>query len=154
MKKSGIILLAGFLALILISGCADNRANLSPKDVVIKLFGAMERNDRAAIPHLVNLVALMNNRDEDYALQADTPRVFRNPEDILDDLTGSGLTKSRWFSMQRVIGQTELVGDTAYVEVSFIDKQADVQYYNKFGLAKSGGIWKIFSFKTLSDTRK
>jgi hypothetical protein len=135
------------------AGCA-NQESLSPKEVVIKLFGAMERNDRAVIPNLVNLVSLMSNRDQDYALNTDSPRVFVNPEDILDDLTGEGLTKARWFSMQRVIGETEMSGDTAYVEVSFIDKRTNVQYYNKFGLQKSNGIWRIFSFKTLSGQQK
>ena len=146
--------MAAILLLAIIVGCGNKQENLSPKEVVLKLFGAMERNDRGAIPYLVNLAALMSNRDEDYALQSDTARVFHNPEDILDDLTGNGLTKTRWFAMQRVIGQTETVGDTAYVEVSFIDKQANIQYYNKFGLAKTGGIWKIFSFKTLSEAKK
>ncbi len=113
----------------------------------------MERDDRAAIPRLVNLAALMSITDQDYALQADTPRVFYDPEEILNDLTDGGLTKTRWFSMQRVIGATDEKGDTAFVEVSFIDKSANIQYYNKFGLAKTNGVWRIFSFKTLSGTK-
>jgi hypothetical protein len=121
-----------------------------PKEVVIKLFGAMERNDRAAIAHLLDLPALMNERDDDYALQRSEPRVFYNPEDILDDLTGNGKTKSVWFSMQRVIGATEVTGDSAKVEVSFINKESNKQYYNKFGLHKVNDRWKIYSFKTIT----
>lgn len=122
----------------------------SPKDVVIKLFGAMARDDRAAIVYLLDLPALMRIADEDYALQRDKPRVFHNPEDILNDLTGDGTTKSRWFSMQRIVGRTEVCGDTAFVEVSFIDKRIEVQYYNRFGLHKADNRWKIYSFKTIS----
>jgi len=110
----------------------------------------MERNDAPAIEHLVDLPSVMENSQEDYALQTDKPRVFHNPEDILDDLTGDGITKNRWFSMQRVIGETEIKGDTAYVEVSFINKKTGVQYYNKFGLHRVDDRWEIYSFKTVS----
>lgn len=122
----------------------------SPKDVVIKFFGAMERDDRAAVAHLIDLPAMMRIEGEDYALQTDSPRTFYNPEDVLNDLTGDGLTKTRWFSMQRVIGNTEIYGDTSFVEVSFIDKRVNKQYYNKFGLHRGKGRWKIYSFRTIS----
>jgi hypothetical protein len=144
-------LILGFAFLVL-SGCAQKGAE-SPKDAVIKLFGAMERNDKAAIAHLLDIPALMSIRDEDYALSNDNPRVFHNPMDILDDLTGLGLTKTRWFSMQRVIGQTEMVRDTAFVEVSFINKNTNIQYYNKFGLHLANDLWKIYSFKTVSSNK-
>jgi hypothetical protein len=146
--KSTIIVSALLVSLILIAGCSSVN-NDSPKDVVIKLFGAMERNDAAAIVHLIDLRSLMSISGEDYALQMPVPRVFHNPEDILRDMTDTGLTKTRWFSMQRVIGGTEIVGDTAFVEVSFIDKKINLQYYNKFGLHKRDGVWRIFSFKTI-----
>lgn len=143
----GQLLVIGLLGLL--AACSQI-SNDSPKDVVIKFFGAMERNDTGRIAHLLDLPALMNIRDQDYALQTDSPRVFRNPDDILGDLTDGGLTKTRWFAMQRVIGNTEANGDTAFVEVSFIDKNTNTQYYNKFGLHKPDGRWKIFSFKTIS----
>lgn len=138
-----VLILAG-----LIMACSDGQSN--PKEVVIQLFGAMERNEKAAVAHLLDLPALMEIEGEDYALQRETPRKFYNPEDILNDLTDDGLTKSIWFSMQRVIGSTRIVGDTAFVEVSFIDKEKGIQYYNKFGLHKKEGTWKIYSFKTVS----
>ncbi|MCX6827440.1 MAG: hypothetical protein NTV06_09310 [candidate division Zixibacteria bacterium] len=125
----------------------------SPKAVVIKLFGAMEKNRTQDIPLLVDLPALMKIRDQDYALQTDKPRIFYAPEDILRDLTGDGLTKQRWFAMQRIVGNTDVAGDTAFVEVSFIDKSTNTQYYNKFGLRKLHGRWKIYSFKTISPSK-
>jgi hypothetical protein len=133
-------------------GCAGAGGG-SPKDVVIKLFGAMERNDRAGIVNLLDMAALMNITDHDYALQRKEPRVFHNPEALLDDLTGTGLTKTKWFNMQRVVGNTEIHGDTAYVEVSFISKKTNTQYYNKFGLHRQNGRWRIYSFKTISDSK-
>jgi len=145
------ILVLAILAIGVIQSCSQRQKVASdPKDCVIKLFGAMERNDQGVIAHLLDLPALMSIRDEDYALQTSSPRVFRDPVDVLEDLTGEGLTKARWFSMQRVIGAVEEFGDSAKVEVSFINKNTNTKYYNKFGLHKVKGGWKIYSFKTLS----
>jgi len=137
-----------YVFLVLITACSSESAG-NPKEAVKHLFGAMERDDRAAIAHLLDLPQLMSITDEDYALQRPEARVFHNPEDILDDLTGDGLTKNRWFGMQRVMGKTEVVGDSAFVEVSFIDKKTNIQYYNKFGLHKVNDRWKIYSFRTI-----
>ena len=150
MRKLGIIL---FLAAIIITGC-DKQKFDTPRDVVVHLFGAMERDDQSAIVYLVDLPSMMGLENEDYALKTDNPRTFYNPQDILDDLTGEGLTKRRWFSMQRVIGQTEYNGDSALVDVSFINKETGVQYYNKFGLCKKKDRWMIYSFRTIKDKKE
>ncbi len=149
--KNIAFLLLGLLAIqIFVSlGCSGFKDD-PPRKVVIQLFGAMERNERAALPHILDLRSLMDEHKEDYALQRNTPRKFHSPEAILDDLTDSGLTKIRWFSMQRVVGNAEIEGDTAFVEVSFVDKVNSIQYYNKFGLHRRKGHWKIYSFRTIS----
>ncbi len=121
----------------------------SPRNTVIQLFGAMERNDRAAVNDILDLPSLMEKGVEDYALQADTPRVFYSPDEILDDLTGEGETRKRWFSLQRIVGAADIKGDTAFVEISFVDKAKSIQYFNKFGLRKINGRWKIYSFRTM-----
>ena len=114
-----------------------------------KAEGLQLLND-ALLKGLFRGLPLESTSGEDYALQRDEPRVFHNPEEILNDLTDDGLTKTRWFSMQRVIGNTQIKGDTAFVEVSFIDKARSKQYYNKFGLHKKDNSWKIYSFRTIS----
>lgn len=140
------------VVLSLFAGCGDD-VEQSPKQVVIKLFGAMERNDKAAVANALDLVALLETRDRDYALDLEQPREMRTPTDILDDLTGNGQAKTVWFSLQRVIGAEEIMGDTAYVEVSFVKKETGTQYYNKFGMHKVGQRWRIFSFKTPIDIK-
>ncbi len=151
LRKDTLVFLFLFLlaaAISVVSGCGGSADN--PRDVVIQLFGAMERNERAALPHLLDMRAMMEQGEEDYALQRKMPRKFYSPEQIMDDLTDSGLTKTRWFTMQRIVGNTEMRGDSAWVEVSFVDKDKGVQYYNKFGLHRKKGNWKIYSFKTIS----
>ena len=139
-----LILLLGFVVSCSSSGDTD------PRKTVISLFGAMEKNDKAALTTLLDLPELMLHINEDYALQTDTPRVFTNPEQILDDLTGEGLTKKRWFALQRIINKSSISGETAIVEVTFVDKERSRGYRTKFGLHRVNGRWKIFSFKTIS----
>jgi len=128
--------------------CAESVSE-SPRKVVIELFGAMERNERAELAGVVDIAALMEPRQYDYALNLEKPRVFTSPQEIFADLTDSGLTKQTWFKYQRIVGDEEISGDTAYVDVSFVDKETGKQTFNKFGVRKIGQVWRIFSFRTL-----
>ena len=128
-------------------GCSDSVEN-DPRKVVMALFGAMEKNDEARVARLLDLPALMKNVEEDYAVTTDAPRVFTNPRDILLDLTGDGLTKQRWFSYQRIVNDAEVMGESATVEVTFVDKENSKGYRTKFGLHKVNEKWRIYSFKT------
>jgi hypothetical protein len=149
MKTSKVVLafLPACLLLLLWSGCTENKQS-DPRQTVISFFGAMEKNDQATLARLLDLSELMRNTKEDYAVSTDQPRVFTNPKDIIDDLTNEGLTKRRWFSMQRIVGNAEVSPETATVEVTFVDKQASQGYLTKFGLRKTNDKWRIFSFKT------
>ncbi len=139
------LLMACCLSLVI--ACSSSSVS-DPKSVVITMFGAMEKDDKATLARLLDLAELMRNHGEDYALQADSPRVLTNPEQILDDLTGEGLTKRRWFSLQRIISKVEVQEETATVEVTFVDKQQSRGYRTKFGLHIVNGKWRIYSFKT------
>jgi hypothetical protein len=130
--------------------CADSAEDV-PRKTVISLFGAMEKNDQAALIYLLDLPELMKNLNEDYAIQTDSPRVFTSPEQVLEDLTGEGLTKKTWFSLQRIINKGHVEGDdVASVDVTFVDKEKSQGYMTRFGLHKVNGKWKIYSFKTIS----
>ncbi len=137
-----------FGAYLPIAGCSSD-VSQSPRRVVIELFGAMERDEVPVLANVLDLQALMESRQLDYALNLDTPRVFTSPKQIFDDLTNDGLTKLTWFKFQRVVGDEEILGDTAYVDVSFVDKDTGKQTFNKFGVRKIGQRWRIFSFRTL-----
>ena len=141
------VLIAFLTGVLFIWGCSVS-SDSDPKKLVISFFGAMEKNDQAALAHYLDLPELMKNIDEDYAVQTDSPRVFTNPKDILEDLTNDGLTKKLWFSYQRIINDVEIMDDHATVEVTFNDKVKGVAYLTKFGLRKVNDKWKIYSFKT------
>ncbi len=70
------------------------------------------------------------------------------PGRLVTSLTGDGKLRDRWLKTQIVIGDTEEFGDSATVEVSFIDRTTRVQFYNKMALVFNGNTWMIVSFKT------
>ncbi len=148
--RATVLLFSVCLSLTVLLACADS-AEDAPRKTVISLFGAMEKNDQAALVYLLDLPELMKNLNEDYAIQTDSPRVFTSPEQVLEDLTGEGLTKETWFSLQRIISQVQVEGDdVASVDVTFVDKEKSQGYMTRFGLHKVNGKWKIYSFKTVS----
>ncbi len=148
MKSSRLILVS--LLALLTAGCSSDSEGPSPKETVIALFGAMEKDDQPALIYLLDLPELMKNLNEDYALQTDSPRVFTSPEQVLEDLTGEGETKKIWFSLQRIINKEYLASEeNATVDVTFVDKERSRGYMTRFGLHKVNGKWKIYSFKTV-----
>lgn len=135
---------------LLTFGCGG--ADMSdPRRVVISLFGAMEKNDEAALTHILDIPELMRQSQQDYAIQQDRARVFTNPEEILKDLTGEGETKKVWFGLQRIVADARVTGDNASVEVTFVDKENSRGYRTTFGLHRKQGEWRIYSFKTVSE---
>ena len=137
--------------MFVLAGCVGGSLG-DPKKTVISFFGAMEKDDKAALAHLLDLAELMKNVSEDYAFHSDdSARVFTSPQQILDDLTGEGVTKTRWFSYQRIVNKAEVMGETATVEVTFVDKDQSKGYRTKFGLHVKNGKWKIYSFKAIPD---
>ncbi len=138
-----------FVTLLVVSGCSTGSGPADPRAAVISMFGAMEKNDKPALAHLLDLAELMKASQEDYALKTDQPRQFSSPEDILEDLTGEGKTKKRWFALQRIVSDVEVNGDQAEVEVTFVDKDESKGYRTKFGLHIVNDRWKIYTFKTI-----
>ena len=145
-----ILVISIALSILLLSLSCASSGPAGPRDAVIQLFGAMEKDDQAALAHLLDLSALMSNKEFDYSLKTeDEPRVFTSPIEILEDLTGDGLTKKRWFSLQRIVNQVENFGTTATVEVTFVDRNSSKSYHTKFGVHVVNDKWKIYTFKVL-----
>jgi hypothetical protein len=138
-------------AVLLAVACSGSKME-NPRQVVIAMFGAMEKNDKAALAHILDLAELAKTANEDYAMSDREARVFTSPQQILDDLTDDGETKRRWFSLQRIVNTAEVQGDQALVEVTFVDKEQSHGYITKFGLHRIDGTWKIYSFKTVEGT--
>ena len=68
---------------------------------------------------------------------------------LLASLTGEGTIRERWLAHQIVLGRHEVAGDTALVEVSFIDRVTHMQHYNKMRLVFQDSVWVITDFRTM-----
>jgi len=137
--------------LLAVAGCGSGpNTDSDPQKVVVKMFRAIENNDRNSLAHYLDFPELMKGTDMDYAL-SDTVRTFHNPEDILDDLLEGGYTHSRWTDLKKVINKSWQTGDSALVEVSFMDTEKGKTYYTKFGLRRINDVWKVYSFNVTGE---
>lgn len=135
------LLLAG------VYGCAsDNRPD--PKQTVKDLFTAMRNSDSTYITQHVDFVRAAGTLGEDLMTDSSAP-VVDPSMGLLAAMTGDGKLRARWLENQIVLGGATVSGDTAWVEVSFIDRLTRVQYYNKMRLDFRTDHWVINAFKTL-----
>lgn len=131
-------------------GCGEDRPN--PKNTVKDLFTAMQNSDSAAVRALVDLesVAPTVLGELPEIRPVDSLTVPDTTAWLLGQMTGDGRLRQRWLTdNQIVLGDTEISGDSALVEVSFLDRVTRVQYYNKMRLVYRGDRWVITQFRTM-----
>jgi len=123
----------------------------APNKVVIEFLEKdMANSDTTAILAKLDVSALVQERKNEFMEAGDSLRGQRYTGDSLTaDLVAGGELNNRWLALQIIVSRVTQKGDSALVEVSFIDAKSDVQYYNKMGLRKIPQGWKIYSFKTL-----
>lgn len=117
-----------------------------PRDTVKDLFTAIRGSDSLFLSQHIDMPAASATLEETLAVDSAT---FDTALALLGALTGEGRLRSRWLENQIVLGKSQTMGDTAWVEVSFIDRQTRVQYYNKMRLEYRTNRWVINSFRTL-----
>ena len=142
------IIFLGGVSLAIIS-CSSGPP--APNKVVIEFLEKdMANSDTTAILAKLDVSALVQERKNEFMEAGDSLRGQRYTGDSLTaDLVAGGELNNRWLALQIIVSRVTQKGDSALVEVSFIDAKSDVQYYNKMGLRKIPPGWKIYSFKTL-----
>ena len=134
------------LAVLLILSCSSGN---QPKNTVMIFFGAMRSSDTLGIVNTVDLEKILAERKNELLSAGKTAQADSlNREKLIEELTVGNLNQL-WLKNQIVVGKTEKKGDTALVEISFIDPNTGTQYYNKMALYKKDKDWKIFAFKVL-----
>ena len=131
-------------------GCSSDHRS-KPKPVVQNLFKAIHESDSTFLSTHVDLTKAARSIGHEFA--------FIVPDSASDDtlwasallgaLTGEGFLRERWLADQIVLGKAFVQGDTAYVEVSFLDRVTRVQYYNKMRLVYREELWVITDFRTM-----
>lgn len=138
---TAVVLLTG-----LVSCASDQRPD--PRDTVKGLFTAIRASDSLYLTENIDLASAAATLGEEFSTDTTTPATSQS-QDLLAALTGEGELRKRWLDDQIVLGRSTVSGDTAWVEVSFIDRLTRVQYYNKMRLDFRGSRWVVSSFRTL-----
>jgi hypothetical protein len=136
------------LLAVLVLSCSSGP---DPRSAVIDFLQRdMFYSDTLAISEKLEVQSVLAERKSDLLAEGDSARAERYTVDsLIGDLTSGGELHRRWLSHQIIVSEVIQKGDSAEVEVSFIDAVRSVQYYNRMGLHLVDGKWKIYSFKTL-----
>ena len=143
MKK---IYLIAFLAVTLICACEKGP---EPRDTVLNFVRALQTEDEIDFHQYLDLNELVHENADNLYVYDSTLSLQENLKKFTDLFGLEGKIRRLWTSKQIVIGESEMAGDTALVEVSFIDRDTRKQFYNKMGLRKTESGWLIFAFKIL-----
>jgi hypothetical protein len=118
----------------------------SPRDVAIEFVGSVIEGDSLSIEKYLDLDAMADRRMNEAppADSTQTRQYFRDK--ILKTLIDDGQTRLFWKSMTPVVNQESIKGDTAEVELTFLDKSYGKTYYSTVYLYRSASGWRVFNF--------
>jgi hypothetical protein len=119
------------------------------KDTVLEFINKLRSGESFELDQYLDLNQLVRENAPNLYHYDTSLSIQQNIQEYKRLFEPDGRIRKLWTDKQIVIGETETLGDTAYVEVSFIDKQTRKQYYNKWGLRKTDQDWIIFAFKLL-----
>lgn len=133
---------------LLVAAC--NLSSTEPREAVIKFLGAVKQADTLSILQGFTLEAPYTILpDTGLWPQGDPRNDTLMAARLLAELSPpAGPVYLRWLSQRMVVGVADVHGDTAKVEVTSLDQIQGTQRYNKFGLVKGRGVWRIYSFGT------
>jgi len=118
-----------------------------PRKSVKKLITAVDQSDTTALKEYLDLDELLRERLEGFSEEVKEELIPKLRQGILEDLTGDGLTRMSWKNSLLVVGKSEVIGDSATVEVTFINKLSGTKDYTKMGLYFKDGKWKIYNLR-------
>lgn len=135
------------LFILILAGCGQ----APPDRAVYTFFDAMTQGDANRMAAVLDSAVFLGRSG---ALELDTllPQAGfdERRNRILMELTG-GNVKRVWLSDQVIVGRTQRGGDTAWVEVSFVDPETRRHYLTQFGLRSKLKSWQIFTFRGKRD---
>jgi hypothetical protein len=118
-----------------------------PREDVKKLIAAVDQSDTTALKASLDLDWMANQGSEGIPAKDRPELLSKKRQELLDDLTGNGATRTSWNNSLVVIGKSEVAGDSAAVEVTYIDKTNGIKDYTRMGLYFKDGRWKVYDLK-------
>ncbi|MCJ7498111.1 MAG: hypothetical protein MUO78_08270 [candidate division Zixibacteria bacterium] len=132
------------LFIISLTSCSNKP---DPREEVKKLMTAVDQSDTTALKEYLDLEWIANENLRGFSEKDKEELYPKIRQEILRDLTGDGPTRMSWKNSLVVIGKSEVKGDSATVEVTYVSKLSGIKNYTKMGLYFKDGKWKIYSLR-------
>jgi len=119
----------------------------SPRVVVMDFIEAVNKADTASLEKYLDLDRFTQEKLKGLP---DTQRVkvFAGvKEQLRENFLGSGATRLRWQNKMIVVDKEEIEGDSARVDVTFVDQKTGITEYTKARLYKRDNRWWIYFIK-------
>jgi hypothetical protein len=119
-----------------------------PKDMVFDFIRAVYESDSTRIVEILDVDAYNRMHMVEMSPE-DSARVLEEYRaKTIQSLLGDGAKRAYWMKSQILVNQERIEGDSAEVDVSFIDRVTNVLLYTKIQLRKQpDGNWRIVYFK-------
>lgn len=139
--------MAAIFALAL-TACEESPADRA-RSTVLDFVKALGSGGSIDLDNYLILSEVVRENAENVYIYNDSLSVSQNIEQFRKLFEPNGKVRRLWTQNQIIVGESEVMGDTAYVEVSFVNRDEGRQFYNKMGLKRTDEGWKIFAFKLL-----
>jgi hypothetical protein len=116
----------------------------SPRVVVMDFIEAVNKADTASIDKYLDLDRFTKEKIKDLS-EAERQEIFpKVKEQLRDNLLGSGGTRLKWQNKMIVVNKENIQGDSALVEVTFVDQKTGISEYTEAKLYKKDKTWWIY----------
>ncbi|MDH4222301.1 MAG: hypothetical protein OEV55_02050 [candidate division Zixibacteria bacterium] len=143
-RQIRFICLGVIFSLSLLPGCSTRP---DPRNTINKFITAVDQSDTTFLAEHLDFQALLEKSLEGF-LEKDKEELFPQlRQQLLTSFTNDGLTRMHWKSNLIVVGKSEVAGDSATVEVTYLNKSSGTRDYTRIGLFFKDGKWKIYNLK-------
>jgi hypothetical protein len=143
MSKKTLLLLS-VLALLFVLQCSKSP---SPRVVVMDFIEAVNTADTASLEMYLDLERFTQEKVKELPDSMRAEVFSRVKEQLRQNFLGSGGTRLRWQNKMIVVNKEEIEGDSALVEVTFVDQKTGITEYTKARLYKKENRWWIYYIK-------
>ena len=143
MSKKTVLLLS-VLALLFILQCSKSP---SPRVVVMDFIEAVNTADTASLETYLDLERFTQEKVKELPDSVRAEVFSKVKEQLLENFLGSGGTRLKWQNKMIVVNKEEIDGDSALVEVTFVDQKTGITEYTKTRLYKKEDRWWIYYIK-------
>ncbi|MBD3218360.1 MAG: hypothetical protein GF310_08790 [candidate division Zixibacteria bacterium] len=147
MKKIFPIITAAIF-LIAFSAC-EQQPSEQARARVLDFVKAIGSEGSIDLDQYLAINELVRENAESVYIYNDSLSISKNIDKYMELFEPNGKVRRLWTQKQIIVGDSEVRGDTAYVEVSFVDREDNTHFYNKMGLKRTQDGWRIFAFKLL-----